>query len=115
MFVKIRRIQKSRENVRVSVAINGTLLLIVLTHMVLSIPYNVVGIILSAPAIDFFERHVYKNLHAVFPVTYIMKLFSHAINHFLYCFTNEEIRNETMHTFACLKGVLCKRSKIQPK
>ena len=108
MFFKIRRIQKSRENIKLSVSINATLLLIVLTHMILTIPYNIMGIILSAPFFytNYFQSNPYVDMDTVFAITYIMKLFSHAINHFLYCFTNQEIREETMQSFICLKKIV---------
>ena len=108
MFFKIRRIQKSRENIKLSVSINATLLLIVLTHMILTIPYNIMGIMFSSPLFytNYFESNAYVDMNIVFAITYIMKLFSHAINHFLYCFTNQEIREETMQSLTCLKKLV---------
>ena len=76
--------------------------------MILTIPYNVMGIILSAPLFytNYFQSNPYVDMDTVFAITYIMKLFSHAINHFLYCFTNQEIREETMQSFICLKKLV---------
>ena len=105
MFIKIKGIAHKSKSA--TIQINATLLLIVLTHMILTIPFNIMTIIMSAPInnhvndVDFDDT-----FYTVFSITYIMKIFSHAINHFLYCFTNHEIREETIKafTFTCCKS-----------
>ena len=47
MFIKIKGIAHKSKSA--SIQINATLLLIVLTHMILTIPFNIMTIIMSAP------------------------------------------------------------------
>ena len=105
MFIKIRDIAHKSKSAKIQ--INATLLLIVLTHMILTIPFNIMIIIVSSPINTHVDDVYFNNtFYTAFSITYIMKIFSHAINHFLYCFTNLEIREETIKAFSftCCKS-----------
>ena len=76
-----------------------TLVYIVLTHIVLTMPANITYICLTVPndsaahIYDVSEK--YPTLDSFASVTYVMYVLGHAINHILYCLTNKQIQDET--------------------
>ena len=75
-----------------------TLVYIVLTHIVLTMPANITYICLTVPndSVHIYDvADVNPALYTFASVTYVMYVLGHAINHILYCLTNKQIQNET--------------------
>ena len=74
---------------------SSTLVVIVMTHILLTIPANTMYIYFSVPNNDTTVSNSSDSLKNFAALTYVLYVIGHAINHILFCLTNKEIQKET--------------------
>ena len=84
---------------------SSTLVVIVMTHILLTIPANVMYIYFSVPNNDISLYNAPKALREISCFTYFLYVIGHAINHILFCLTNKQVQKETGNIIMNCKNI----------